>query len=237
MAYIVDIIFVAIFALVVFISAKKGFFMSLFEFIGSLLSFLLAKILASTFTPMVYETFAEPRAEQYLTKALSDVGTTDYSEYIEQALSSIPASLDGAMMLIGIDRESLSQKLSSVDMNGDNLVESIMNTVVEPLGTVLIQLVLFAALAVIILVVMKLAAKLIDKLVDKLPKVKKFNTALGGVFGALRGVVIISVFAVVLSVIAGFISNDAFIESVSNSIIINIVKGLITSFSGLTFET
>ncbi len=236
MAYIIDIVLIAVFALVIFVSAKKGFFVSLFDFIGSLLSFFLAKILASTFAPAAYEAFVGPGAEQYLTKTLAGVGTTDYSEHIEQALSSIPASLDGVMQLIGIDREALSERLSSLDMNGDNLVESIMNTVVEPIGTVLVQIVLFAALSVIILIVLKFLVKLIDKLVDKLPKIKKFNAVLGGVFGALRGVVIIAVLAVLLSVAAGFISNDAFIESVSNSIIINFVKGLITAFSGLTFE-
>ena len=46
MTYIVDIILVVVFALVILISAKKGFFKSLVDLIGSLVAVLVAKLLS-----------------------------------------------------------------------------------------------------------------------------------------------------------------------------------------------
>lgn len=234
MAYIVDIILVAIFAVVIISSIKKGFFRSLFDLIGSIVAFILAKIFADAFAPTVFDSFIRPGAEQYLASSLSDVGTTDYAVQIEQAINSIPDAFSGIMQIMGLDREYLLQKVSSVDLNGDNLIESIMNTVVEPVATALIQFILIAVLAFVFIFVIKIVVKVLDKIISKLPVINKFNSLLGAVFGLLRGIIIVAVSAMLISVLAGFINNEAFIQSVDNSFIVNAFEGLLASVSGIS---
>ncbi len=233
MTYIVDIILAAIFALIIIISAKKGFFKSLFDLIGSILAFIIAKALSASFAPVLFENVIRPGAEKYLSSSLSSAGTTDYSTQIEQALNSIPDSLGGLMQIIGINKEAIMEKFSAVDLKGENPIETIMNTVVEPIGTALIQFIMIAILALVLIVAIKIVVKLLDKIITALPVVKRFNSLFGAVFGMLRGVIVVAVFSMLISVVAGFISNEAFIESVDNSIIINIFDGVLASFSGI----
>lgn len=234
MTYIIDILLLAIFALTIVMSAKKGFFMGLFDLIGSILSFIIARGLASSFAPGVYESMVKPGAEQYLNSSLSDVGTTDYVSQIEQAVNSIPDSLSGIMQIIGFDKEVLLEKVSSVDLNGDNLVESVMNTVVEPVASAVIQLIIFAVLAVALIFVLRIAAKLLNKIIKKLPVIKRFNSLFGAIFGILRGALIVCVVAALISVVAGFTTNEAFIQSAESSVIISTMKGFLASISGIT---
>ncbi len=234
MTYIVDIVLASIFALIVIISVKKGFFKSLFDLIGSVLAFVIAKALSASFAPALFGSVIRPGAEKYLSSALSSAGTTDYSTQIEQALNSIPESLGGLMQIIGINKEAIMEKFSSIDLKGENPVETIINTVVEPVGTALIEFIMIAILALVLIVVIKIVVKLLDKIITALPVVKRFNSLFGGIFGALRAVIVVAVCSMLISVVAGFISNEAFIESVDNSIIVNIFDGVLASFSGIS---
>lgn len=233
MAYIVDIILLILFAVIIVSSAKKGFFRSLFDLIGSIVAFILARIFAGTLAPTVFDAIVKPGAEQYLASSLSSVGTTDYATQIEQALSSIPDSLSGLMQIMGVSAESLLDKVSSANLQGNNLVESIMNTLVEPIGTALLKFVFTAILSIVLIFAIKIFVKILDKIIGKLPIINKFNSLLGAAFGVLRGVIIVAVIAMLISVVAGFINNEVFIQSVDNSIIVNTFEGLFASISGM----
>jgi len=233
MAYIIDIILLVIFAVVIIASVKKGFFRSLFDLIGSILAFILARIFASSAAPAIFSSIVAPGAQRHLASSLSDIGTTDYVTQVEQAISSIPEGLSGIMEIIGFEKQELVDKVSSLNLNGNNLVESIMNTVVEPVGTAVIQFMLVAVLAFVLIFVIKFVVKVLDKIITKLPVIGKFNSVLGGVFGAVRGIIVVGIFAMLISVIAGFISNEEFITLVDNSIIVSTFEGLLNSLSGI----
>lgn len=235
MAYIVDIIILAIFALVIFTSAKKGFFRSFIDFAGSFIAFALAKIFSESAAKTVFESFVASGAEEALAKNLGDMGTTGYTEQVENILSSLPSGLNGILQIMGIDSEVLIEKVSQADLNGGNLVESLMNSVVVPLGTAVVQFVLFVVSAIVLIFVIKVLSKAVDKLVKKLPVIKGFNKTLGAVFGILRGFIIVVVVSMLISVVVSFTSNDALISSVESSIIINAVRGTVSSLIGMNF--
>lgn len=235
MTYIVDIILVVVFALVILISAKKGFFKSLVDLIGSLVAVLVAKLLSEGAAKAVFDGFVYKGAESALMQSLGEAGSTDYVEQIENALASLPEGLNGILQIMGIDSQSLMDKLSGVNLNGDNLVESLMNSVVVPLGTAVVQFELFVVFAIVLIFAVKLLAKLIDKIVKKLPVIKGFNKTMGAVFGILRGLIIVVIISMLVSVVVGFIGNEMLIESVENSMIINAVRGTITSLIGINF--
>lgn len=235
MTYIVDIIIVAIFALVIFTSAQKGFFRSLIDLVGSLLAVAIAKIFSQSVAEIFFDSFVAPGAERALAANLGEIGTVSYVEQAENVLESLPSGLIGILQIMGIDSESLLEKIYQADFNGDNLVDSLMNSIVEPMGTAVLQFVIFVASAVALIFIIKLLAKLIDKLVKKLPVVKSFNKSLGAVFGIFRGLIIVVVVSMLLSVLVSFINNEMLITSVEDSIIVNAVRGTVSTLIGMNF--
>ncbi len=237
MAYIVDIILVAIFALIILISAKKGFFRSFIDFAGSMIAVLVARALSATYAKSVFDSVVAPGAEKLLAQNLGEFGTTDYTQQVDNALSSLPEGLDGILQIMGVDSQSIMDKAATegVNFNGENLVESLMNTVVTPIGTAVLQFILFVVFAIVLIFLIKIFSKLFDKIVKKLPVIKGLNKSLGAVFGILRGLIIVVIVSMLISVVVSFTNSEALITSVENSIIVNAVRGTVSSLIGMNF--
>ena len=236
MTYIVDIIIVAIFALIIIISAVKGFFKSFIDFAGSMIAVLLARIFSERCAKAVFDSVIAPGAEKLLGQNLGEVGTVDYTQQIENALNSLPEGLDGILQIMGIDSQTIMDKASSgIDLNGENLVESLMNTIVIPVGTAVLQFILFVIFAVVLIIAIRIFAKLFDKIFKKLPVIKGLNKSLGAVFGILRGLIIVVVVSMLISVVVSFTDNEMLITCVENSIIVNAVSGAVSSLIGINF--
>ena len=234
MEYIVDIIFLVIFGGIIISSVRKGFFKSLFELVGTLISLLIARALSEGFAPQVFDTLIRKGAETYLGNTLGEVGTKDYVLQAQEIINSIPEALNGIMSLMGIDKTAVLDKIQGADLGGANLVESLMTSVVEPVGTAILQFVLFIILAVVIGFVLKIAVKLLDGIIKKLPAVKQLNKGLGAVFGVFRGIIVVAVLSMLLGIVASFIGNETFIELVNNSIIVDTFENAVSIVSGAT---
>lgn len=234
MAYIVDIILIVIFAIVIIISAHKGFFRSLIDLVGSLAAVVAARILSASFAETVYDSVAAGVVEKTLADNLGSAASVDYAEQLQSVLNSIPEGLNGILQIMGLDKQVLLDKISSANLNGDNLVESLMNSVVSPLVTAVIQFVLFVILAIVLIIAVKFFARLLDKIIKKLPVIKGFNKTLGGVFGVLRGLIDVVIIALVISVVAGFINNPELVSAVDGSVIIKTVRDVFSSAVGLS---
>lgn len=232
MTYIVDIFLIIVFVLTVIVSAKKGFFLSLFDLFRTLISLFIARILSVGVAPVLYDSFVEKGALSYLTKSLGNVGTTDYVTQVEQALNSIPESLNGILSMLGFDKTALTDKIAAADLGGDNLIETIMNNLVEPVSTALIQFVVFAVSVIVIGLILKIVIKLLDRAIKKLPKLKSFNTMFGALFGVVRGGILVVIFSMLIISVASLINNENLIQYTSESVILNTIQGLITAVSG-----
>ncbi len=234
MEYIVDILILVVFGAIVISSVKKGFFKSLFELAGTLISLVIARALSEGFAPQVFDSFVRKGAQAYLSNALGEVGTKDYALQAQEALNSIPEALNGIMNLMGIDKAAMLEKIQSADLGGANLIESLMTSVVEPVATAVLQFVLFIILAVAVGFVLKIVVRLLDGIIKKLPAVKQLNSALGAVFGVLRGIIIVAIISMLIGIVASFIGNKTFIEIVNNSIIVDTFQKVIGTISGAT---
>ena len=232
MEYIVDIIIAVIFGAIVISSIRKGFFKSLFELAGTLISLAISRVLSESFARVAFDSFIRKGAETYLEKALGSVGTKDYALQAQETLNSIPEALNGIMSLMGIDKELILEKIQSADLGGNNMVESLMSGVVEPVGTAILQFILFIILTVVVGFALKFVVRLLDGIIKKLPAVKQLNTTLGAVFGVLRGVIVVAIISMLVGILASFIGNEKFIEIVNNSIIVDTFQKVIGSISG-----
>ena len=232
MEYIVDIIIILIFGAIVISSIRKGFFKSLFELAGTLISIAISRALSEGFAPQVFDSFIRKGAQAYLGNTLGDIGTKDYVTQAQETLNAIPEALNGIMSLMGIDKQAMIEKIESADLGGANLVESLMTNIVEPMGTAVVQFILFVILAVAVGFMLKVVVKLLDGIIKKLPAVKQLNSTLGAVFGVLRGIIVVAIISMLIGIIASFIGNEEFIEIVNNSVIVDTFQNAISVISG-----
>lgn len=232
MEYIVDIFLILIFGTVIITSMKKGFFKSLFDLCGTIISVILARFLSEGFATQGYNIFVKKAAEAYLGSALGEVGTKDYALQAEEIINSIPEALNGIMGLMGIDKQAIIEKVSNINLGGDNLLESIMANVVEPVGTAVVQFILFILMAIALGFVIKIVVKFLNSIIKKLPAVKQFNSVLGAVLGAVEGLIVVVILSTLIGIVASFIGNEAFNEAVSNSVIIATAENIVSVVSG-----
>ena len=232
MQYLLDLGFLAVFALTVFISAKRGFFATLIDLAAYVISLVAAKVFSQQLAPAVFQSAFEAPMRQKITEGLAKVGATDYAAQIEATLRSLPESLSGAMELIGINREQLIAKLTNSPLAGKNVVNSIMESVAAPVTVAVIRTVLFVVIALTLCVVLRVVCTLLDKLIKKLPAIKQINAGLGVVLGVLRGLLVVFLLALLVNVVAGFTANEQFIFAVQGSVVESAVHGFLKSISG-----
>ena len=232
MEYIIDIALGIVFILTVVISAKKGFFKTLFELLAYIIALIGAKIGSVALAEAVYSAVLKNPVQAKISEMLGDVGSVDYKTAIETLTSAIPDWADGLMKTIGIDKAQLLDQVSSAELSGSNAVESIMNKLVNPIGTAVMQTLLFVVLVFVLMIVLKFIVKILNKIIKKLPAFKQLNSGLGAVLGVLKGALVVVVIAVIISVVSGFTGSQQFVDFVDGSVIINSVKGLLASISG-----
>ncbi len=232
MAYIVDILIVVIFLIVVIVAAVKGLFRSLFDLLGSLLAVIIARLVSQSVAPTVFSSFLRDAVETSLSQKLGPVGTTDYAQQAQQALDSIPEALNGVMAFMGIDRQAIIEKINSANLGGDNLLDTLMNNVIEPVGTAIVQFILFAALCLLLTLIIKLLVKLLDSIIKKLPIAGKLNHTLGAVFGVLQGLITVTIILMVVNVVASFVNVPAVTQALESSVIMTYTRDAISFISG-----
>ncbi len=227
----IDLILMAIMALIIFLSVKNGFFKTLFDLVAYFAAFGLAKNLSPLLAKNAFDSFIRPGAESYLESAFVGIENIDYASRTEQVMDSIPEGLRGLLEIIGLSSEEISEKLSSVSFNSENVVQSIIDAVIEPIGVALMQFIIFVILGVVLLIAAKIIVRLLNGIVKKLPIIKRFNSLLGGVLGFVKAGVVVIVIAGVISVIASTSANQSFIETVGDSILVNSFTDIIGDFS------
>lgn len=232
MQYAVDLVLCAIFGITVAIAVKKGFFYTLFELFGYLISLVLSKAFSEQLAPAVYTAVLEKPITENVASALGDAGAVGYTEAIEGFFDKIPLWAQGIVEGIGISKESLIENVSAADLQGNNAVETIMNKIVTPIATSVMQVIIFAISVIAFMFVLKVVIKLLNKIIKKLPVIKRFNSALGGVLGAAKGVIIVVIAAVIVLAVSGLTGSEEFVDAVNSSFIVNSVKGILTQISG-----
>ncbi len=232
MQYIIDIVFLAIFGLIIAVSAKKGFFLTLFELGAYLISIVTSKILSASIAPQVYENFFSRSIKQSVTNALGDVSSVDVSVRTAAAIDSIPEQFDGLIKLIGIDKTALVNQVASSNLSGEKFIQNFMDTVISPISTAVIRVLLFIAISFVLSLVLRIVVKLLNKVIKKLPVIGDINSGLGAVLGIVKGLLVVVLLALILSSVSSFIASKPFVDAVGSSVIVKAVNGILVSISG-----
>lgn len=201
MNHIIDIILVAVLLLIVFISSKRGFILTVFDLVSGILAFIGARFLAPPTAVFLYDSFAKPTVMTFLTEKYVSAGNTiaEAVNNLASVFDFLPQGIHAYVSEAGfLDGSVVSQNI----LNNIATVEQLESGLVAPVITAVIQLIAFAVLSIVLLVVLRIAARFISKVITISKIADKLNSTLGAAFGLLKGLIYVFIIAVVISVVS-----------------------------------
>lgn len=203
MSIILDIILVAIFAAYVFFAAKKGFVRTLLELVAVVAAIFLSFQISPVISQTVYDGFVEKEIVATLEEQISEnVDALSVTEKANAVLDSIPDFAVSLAASAGVEISTIKEQISSQKIDSQNLAQSLVDKIAEPIVVGALTIIIFILLAVVLMIALKFVAKLVSKLFD-IPLVKSVNRSLGGVLGAIKGVLVVIVICTALRFIFG----------------------------------
>lgn len=222
MSLILDIILIAI--LVAFIAAavKKGFVLSILELVAVIASF----ALAFAFSPVVAQSVYDGAVEEAMVQSIEEqidknIDASNIAETAELTLSVLPDFIVTLASSVGVNVDEIKETISTANLNSGNIANELVTKVAQPIVVGVLTAVFFVVLAALLCFVLKIVANFISKLFD-LPLVGNVNKTLGGVIGALKGIVMLVFICTILNLL--FSNGDSELSNaVNESFVINIL--------------
>ncbi len=189
---IFDILIILIILLFVLLGVWRGAARTLLNLAAVTVSAIIARFAASALAAAVYEHFIKKTVTDNITRLITESGEQYAAQHSMQALPGGVKSLIGVFSrMFGVAPDDLQGRLVSSTAQPEQVARAIE----KPLGelticilSVLIMLVLFIALSLVLKAVIRLTLGFFE-----LPVVRGLNKLLGGVLGAVEGLVVVLV--------------------------------------------
>ena len=197
-ALILDILFVLVAAIFIFVGVKRGFIKSLIQSAKLILTIVITYFLGSSLATFLKDKFIFKGIYDFWYKkvdgiyqgANASLDTEGLRSTVESAPDFLLAPEKKAEIL-----ESLSEE------GGAAMVESVTNSIANPMADVVSNILGYVLTFVLAFVVLTIAAWLLTKIADRIAFIGTANRILGGVFGALMGVIVLMIIAVIIGFI------------------------------------
>lgn len=194
MNIVLDLLVIVVVGFLVFGGYKRGIIKTVTELISAALSAAVASVGASLISVNLYETFVKDMILQTIKDALPKITPmTETAEISESILKNCPSYVANAFEMTGVDINSLTDSISSMDADIASMVEGLIRPVVLKVFTVVITLVLFAVIAAIAAIVTKSVTSAVDT-----AGLSGVNRFFGAIIGFLEAAVIIMIFSLIL---------------------------------------
>ncbi len=225
MPYIIDIILVAVVALIAFLSTRKGFILTLTDLVSGVLAFLIGKLTAPLAANFIYTNFLKEKAMEFLNRQYTDVQM------------SIEFAADNVLSVFGFLPQGMVSYLDNSDViNSQNIAQSIMQSVttieeleqkiIAPVVLVIVNMFCFAVISFIALILLRLLGKMLSKAVTAFNITERIDSILGGIFGVIKGVIYVFIIALIITVIS-FV-NSTVAEYAADSFVCGIAAKLLS---------
>ena len=210
MGALLDVVSVVILVVCIWSAARRGFVKTIIGFVGTLLAVAAAAIFgpaaASVIRVRLVGPFFERTVGDYLMTYMSGVGESAeaFAEQFNQLLAEMPEVLEAYLRRFSVSPEEVRQSFEASSL------ESAKDAAVSAISTPLSQAVSNALGFLLVFVAALLLIKLLTVLLDtaaKLPLLRSVNKGLGVALGAVQGVLMVLVFAGVMTHLAPFLEN------------------------------
>ena len=198
MPLVLDILFVLIAAIFIVVGVRRGFIKSLIQSAKLVLTIIATYFLGSYTAAFLKEKFIFKGIYDFwyakfngaYQSAVSSSGVEEFRNTVESAPDILLAPEKKAEIL-----ESISEE------GGEALVESLSTSVATPMADVASNILGYVITFVLAFVVLTIVAWLLTKIADRVSFIGTANRILGGVFGALVGVIVLMIAAVIVNLI------------------------------------
>ena len=223
MSAIVDIILLIVLFVMILAGIKNGFVRCVLSFVAFTLAFAAAVFLSEPAAQTVYDNFAKEPIESAIAERITDTGTAQTAADSTQAvIDSLPEAVVSAASSLGINVSELAEQTGSINLNTSNMAVELTDKVAQPIALAVLKVLAFAVIFLLLNLVLQIVVSVISRLF-KLPVLKTFNHALGGALGAVKGLMLVVVLAVLLDASTAFVTNADFVTAVGNSKIVDII--------------
>lgn len=218
---IVDILFLLLTAVITFSCAKRGFIKSVVHFLKTILSFVFAYLFGGQLGIFLHDKFiAAPIREAVFEKinGLYTSATAGFSA--EKVMEELPSF----MMT-----EEIKAKLMAAEGTGEQLVNTMTDSVATPVATALSNVLGYIGVFVISMLALWLVAALVTKLIEHNRSLGVVNRILGIALGLLISLTVLSVAASVLKFFfAGdsLYANSVIVKALGDSALLDYIKFL-----------
>lgn len=201
MNFVIDIVLVALVALIAFISSKRGFIRTVLDLVSGIAAFIGARFLAPPVSVFLYDNVAKVPVTNFLAVKYANAGDS-LAQVINNAAQTLDFLPEGVLAYIKEAGFLDGEVISSEILSSITTVEQIESVIVAPVVTAVLQIIAFAVLSIVLLIGLRIAAVFISKVIKISKLADKINTILGGVFGILKGLVYVFIISVVLCLLS-----------------------------------
>ncbi len=220
MAYVIDILLLVAFFGMIAVGAAKGFVKSVLGMVAMIAAFAIAYQLSAVLAPVVYDRFISQRVYETIQEKLVDAsGAGAAARQVTAVFASIPDSVLNMADSIGVNTGDIVQKVNALDNQGANIAAELEQSVAAPIITAVVHSILFVIVLALAYILLMVVVKIIDK-AFKLPLLKTANNLLGGLLGAVKGVILVFLLCVILDLFTGGGTDSFMAQAVGSSKII-----------------
>ncbi|MBQ2842453.1 MAG: CvpA family protein [Clostridia bacterium] len=222
---LVDIAFVALILVNIFDGRRKGFVKIVLSFAAMIISWIFASEMSEPVALWANETFVHG----WVTGMLEGMIADSIGNGADAVVEAIP---DYLLNVLEVTNISIQDVVSQIGVGTDpaQAAEQIYKAIENPFIFSLTRIASFFVIYAISNAVLSVAVSAVSR-IFKLPILKSFNKLLGSVVGALKGIMIIAIISVVLSLVSMAFPETAFAQIVDESAIcrplVEFVKSII----------
>lgn len=219
---VLDIIFLAVIIIFIISGAIRGFAKAIMNIAAVVASFIISNIFSNVIADWIFDSFVR---NDLITKLNTAAVNTEIS--VTGALGDLPGWVSSIVSffsnLFGFDEQRLVEcfagKPISAQMSSAVIADDFVKPIVSGIFAFFIAIIMF----ILLLVVFKLIIKLVNKIFE-LPVISPINRVLGGMFGAAEGLVLITIFLCLLSLIMDWTNSTAAMNEGISGIAFSIFK-------------
>lgn len=225
MNFIVDAIIIAIIAIVIVRSSKKGFVSSLVDTFAMIIATIVSYMFTPEVSQFIYDSFIKNSVSKGFEKVLDDMNTnTAVADKVDAMIASLPESAVNLADSLGIiNLNSIGAGIHMPGVIDDNqLITTVLNDFAYNVMITITKIVVFFILFVVATLVLRMVSNFLEN-INKIPLIGKLNSTLGGVLGVAKALIIILVVCTVMYFIISSSDNVDLVGAISGSKIYNFV--------------
>jgi len=224
--WIIDLLLVLAWLLMVWVSARRGFFKTALRLGAWIVSVALAGGLSTVLAPPAYEFFAAGAVRNMIEQNIgAAVESSQAAQAARQVIGELPAALRQLAGVAGISTEGLIDNLKQGGFSAANAAALLEQSIAAPIATAVIRLLICLALFLLLIVALRFVCKALEKL-REVPVFKQTDWMLGAALGTVKGILLVLALALILRSAAALSQGGDFALAVENSRIAALTEGV-----------